>query len=184
MLKDPFLTTRRIKANLELVAKTRTISQYITRLGWRKVNTKYCQIVTPINRVKRFIYACLAKLNNEQFEECLNIDETTVELRHFTYKNWNKPETGLFQAARGKIGKPKHNLKIHLFGGISRLGLTPLVKFTDTMHSKDLQNFLRSSVLPFVHQKMPYRHRLFMDNNPKHTSHSSRRFLILNNNRI
>ena len=82
LLKDPFLITRRIKANLELIAKTRTISRYINRLGWRKVNTKYCQIFTPINRVKRVIYACLAKLNNEQFKECFDIDATTVELRH------------------------------------------------------------------------------------------------------
>ena len=139
------------------------------------------QIFTPINRVKRFIYACLAKLNNEQFEECFDIDETTVELRHNTYKNWNKREAGLLRAARGKIGKPKHNFKIHLFGEISRLDLTPLVMFTDTMYSKDFQNFLRSNVLPLVHQKMPYRHRLFMDNDPKHTSHSRRRFMIINN---
>ena len=59
LLKDLFLTTRRKKANLELVAKTRTISRYINRLGWRKVNTKYCQIVTPINCVNQTFYICL-----------------------------------------------------------------------------------------------------------------------------
>ena len=85
------------------------------------------------------------------------------------------------RAANGKVGKPKHNYKIHLVGRISRHGLTPLVMFTGTMYSRDFQNFLSLSFLPFIETKMTYNHRLFMDNDPKHTSHSSRRFIILNN---
>ena len=62
----------------------------------------------------------------------------------------------------GKLGKPKHNDKVHLFGGIARQGLTPLVIFTGTMYSKDYQNFMPVSILPFIRQKMPYYHRFFM----------------------
>ena len=80
----------------------------------------------------------------------------------------------------GKLGKPKHNDKVHLFGGIARQGLTPLVIFTGTMYSKDYQNFMSVSILPFIRQKMPYYHRFFMDNDPKHTSHSTKRFMLLN----
>ena len=81
----------------------------------------------------------------------------------------------------GKLGKPKHNYKIHLFGGISRKGLTPLVLFTGTMYSKDYQNILSASILPVIRKKLPYNHRFYMDNDPKHTSHSTKRFIILNN---
>ena len=143
-------------------------------LGWRKVNTKYCQMVNPVNRVKRFIFCCMSKLHNEQFDDVIDIDECTVELRQFTYKNWNKPSANLLRAHGGKVGKPKHNLKLHLFGGISRKGLTPLVIFTVIMYSKDFQNFLSRSIIPFIAQRFPYRHRFFMDNDPKHTSHSTR----------
>ena len=60
-----------------------------------------------------------------------------------------------------KIGKPKHYFKVHLFGGISRQGLTPLIIFTGTMFSGDFQNFLTASILPFIRMKFPYGHRFF-----------------------
>ena len=55
-----------------------------SQLGWRRVNTKYCQIVSPVNRLKRFIYYCMAKLNNDNYEDVIDIDECTVELRNAT----------------------------------------------------------------------------------------------------
>ena len=95
--------------------------------------------------------------------------------------NYRKPGAPLLRPAGGKIAKPKHNNKIHLFGYISRKGLTPLVMFKGTMYSKDYQNFLSLTVVPFFRQKFQHGHRFFHDNDPKHTSRSSRRFLIANN---
>ena len=58
------------------------------------MNTKYCQIESPI--IKRFIYACTVKLIKEKFDDAFNIDECTVELRYSTYKNWQKSTNKLF----------------------------------------------------------------------------------------
>ena len=168
LLKNPFITCLMLKEKLNLVASKRTIRDYINKLGWTKVNTKYCQIVSPINRLKRFIYACCCKLFNEKYDDVLVIDETTVEVRLASYKNWRKSSSVLSRAVGGKIGKPKHsNVKIHLLGGISRKGLSPLVLFTGKMCSVDFQEYLSLGIIPFIRQKMPYRHRLFMDNDPK-----------------
>ena len=57
LLLKPFITCTQLKDKLNLVAAKSTIQAYIPKLGWKKVNTKYCQIVSPNNRVKRFIYA-------------------------------------------------------------------------------------------------------------------------------
>ena len=166
---------------MNLVASLRTISKAIKILGWPKVLTKYCQIVEPRNRLKRFIYCCFCKTYGETFQDTIDADETTAELRFCLNTNYRKPGVQLLRAAGGKLGKPKHNFKVHLFGGISRHGLTPLVMFTGTMYSRDYQNFMSVSILPFIRNKLPYNHQFYTDNDPKHTSHSTKRFMLLNN---
>ena len=172
-LKNPFLTRSKLKLDLNLLASHRTISKAIRNLGWRKVSTKYCQIVEPRNRVKRFIYCCFSKYYGEKYEDTIDADETTVELRYCASTNYKKDGVQLLRPSGGKLGKPKHNYKVHLFGGISRHGLTPLVNFTGTMYSKDYQNFLSASILPFIRKKLQYYHRFFIDNDPKHKSNST-----------
>jgi len=77
LLKDPCLTARKIKAKLFLAASPRTIRRCIRKLGWKKIQTRYCQIVSPINRIKRFVYASMAKINNENFSDVIDVDECT-----------------------------------------------------------------------------------------------------------
>ena len=66
-------------------------------------------------------------------------------------KNWRKSTNKFLRAHNEKFGKPKHQtVKVHLFGGISRKGLLPLVIFKGIMYSRDFQNFLSYSVMPFI----------------------------------
>jgi hypothetical protein len=140
LLKKPCLTAGKLKKDLRLIATTRTISRAINLMGWRKVQTKYCQIVRPVKRLKRFIYACLAKRSGDKFDDAIVIDECTVELKIYNPTNWRKDDQSLLRASGGKLGKPKHNVKVHLFGEISRKGLLPLITFGGIMCSKDYKN--------------------------------------------
>jgi hypothetical protein len=181
LLERPCLTAGKLKKDLNLHASRQTICRALKLIGWREVQTKYCQIVRPANRMKRFIYACLAKRFGETFDDAIVVDECTVELKMYNQTNWRKDDQPFLRAAGGKLGKPKHNVKVHLFGGISRKGLTPLITFGGTMCSKDYQNWLGLSIRPFIREKFPYRHRFLMDNDPKHTSNSTKRYIKLNN---
>ena len=45
---------RALKKMNGLRVTARTIRNYLTRLGWRTVRTKYCQFVSEKNRIKVF----------------------------------------------------------------------------------------------------------------------------------
>jgi len=92
------------------------------------------------------------------------IEVKIKEFLSITY--YYKRKLRLLRAAGGKLGKPKHNLKIHLFGGISRRGLTPLVMFTGTMYSKDYQNFLMFLFLFKINYFISLYHRIGQSHNP------------------
>jgi hypothetical protein len=114
----------------------------------------------------------------DKFHDSIHIDECSVELRLSTIKIWNKKNL-LLRAAGGKVGKPKHNIKVHLFGGISRRGLTPLIVFEGKMNSNGFQKLMRLGLIPFIEEKFP-EGRLMMDQDPKHCSVSTKRFILRN----
>ena len=87
---------------MNLLASHRTISKAIRNLGLRKVSTKYCQIVEPRNRVKRFIYCCFSKYYGEKYEDTIDADETTVELRYCASTNYKKDGVQLLRSSGGK----------------------------------------------------------------------------------
>jgi len=73
LLERPCLTAGKLKKDLNLHASRQTICRALKLIGWRKVQTKYCQIVRPANRMKRFIYACLAKRFWETFDDAIDL---------------------------------------------------------------------------------------------------------------
>jgi hypothetical protein len=127
--------------------------------------------------VKRFIYACCAKIFNENYHDSIHADECTVELRRTTIKTWYKSNMPS-RAAGGKIGKPKHNTKVHLWGGISNRGLTDLVIFEGKMNSAGFQDILTVGLIPFL-ENYPEGHRFFQDGDPKHTSNETKNFMTI-----
>ena len=75
-------------------------------------------------------------------------------------------------------GRPKDPYKVHIWGGISKRGTTGLVIFTGIMDSSFYQHeILDAALLPFIQTHYPDHHRFQQDNDPKHTSKSTREFM-------
>ena len=73
-----------------MIASLRTIRDYINNLGWKKAYSNYYQIASQINQMERFSYAFCWKYFNETYDDVLDIDETTIEIRIVKFKNWFK----------------------------------------------------------------------------------------------
>jgi hypothetical protein len=80
-----------------------------------------------------------------------------------------------------KCGIPKKALKVHVFAGISKKGPTPICVFEGNMDSVGYQDILNRNMVTWIHETFPCGHRLVMDNDPKHRSHTSHRFYEENN---
>ena len=66
--------------------------------------------------------------------------------------------------------RAKHPVKVHIWGGISARGATKIVMFNGIMNAQRLQRILEAGLLPFIEQKFADSHRLYQDNDPKHSS--------------
>ena len=74
---------------------------------------------------------------------------------------------------------PKHPLKIHLWGAISKKGPSCQLAFDGIMDSEFyVETVLRLGLLPFIYNFFPDRHRFIQDNDPKHRSRRTKQFMI------
>lgn len=68
-------------------------------------------------------------------------------------------------------------LQVHVWGAISRRGKASLCIFEGIMESTFYQSILRDHLLPFVQAAYPEHHRFQQDNDPKHTSRATKKWM-------
>ena len=109
--------------------------------------------------------------SKEEFSDVIFTDECTVQLEQHSRICFCKllPRT-LKQRA-------KHPIKIHIWGGISSKGATSLVLFTGIMNADCLGAVYKAGLIPFIQERFPDGHRLYQDNDPKHSSKYIETFL-------
>ena len=131
----------------------------------------YCQIIRGVNKNKRHLWCHQQTVNKEDFSNVIWSDECTViiERKRKTYRRAGHP--------RVLKPKAKHPLRIHIWGGISMKGATPLVFFRENLAAIRLGKIFETGLIPFIRSKFPDSHKFQMDNDPKHTSHYIKDFL-------
>lgn len=150
-----------------------TTKRLIKKCGFTSSRARYGQMVRDVNKEKRVDFCTELIRQNDPLNDVIFTDECSVQLHQ------NKMVT---YRRTGHIGpvlpKPKHPLKVHVWGGISRRGKTSLVIFEGIMEKTFFTNtILRDTLLPHIKKVFPDGHRLQQDNDPKHKSKMAKDFM-------
>ena len=125
---------------------------------------------------KRLAFCQEMIASKDTFDDVIFTDECSVQLdRHgkLCFRKENEP--------RKLKPKPKHPVKVHIWGGISMRGATPLVLFTGIMNADKYIEILKHGLLPFIDAKFPdKKYRFQQDNDPKHVSRVAQEFFNQN----
>ncbi|CAG2217725.1 unnamed protein product [Mytilus edulis] len=189
--------TREINARFHINISVATIKRARKSLGWTRSATQYCQMVRHQNKPKRLDHALKCLADNEQFDDVIFTDETTVKIQTTTGRSFRKEGEPVIKTAKPKhpyqvsinvhfpysfkktvqINHGKIKQEVHVWGGISRRGATGLYIFTSIMDSIVYQGILTQKLVPFIQQQYPNGHRFMQDNDPKHVSRSTKAFM-------
>lgn len=150
-----------------------TTKQIIRAAGFTSAKPRYAQLVREPNKLKRVDFCRKLIDENDTQDDIIFTDESSIQLHH------NKQTTyRLTDAPNPSLPKPKHPLKVHVWGGISSRGQTMCIIFDGIMEKEFFTNaILKETLLPFIEHRFPDGHRLQQDNDPKHRSKLAREYM-------
>lgn len=128
-----------------------------------------------LNKRKRLMWCKEQLRNKDDFSNVIFTDESSVQLEQHSKICFRKR-----LQPRNLKQRPKHPVKIHIWGGISVRGATRIIMFSGIMNARRLAMILEAGLLPFIAEKFPDGHRLFHDNDPKHASNFIENFFHRN----
>lgn len=148
--------------NISLSTATRVIDV----ASFVATKPRYCQLIREANKEARVAFCKELIRMDEQFEDVVFTEESSIRL------HYNKPVAYRKKDAMPPNQcRPKHRLKVHLWGGISKWGPTQMLIFRGIMESEFYTNeILKNTLKPFLENVYPDGHRFQQDNYLKHTS--------------
>lgn len=153
-----------------------TTQALIKEVGFTNSMPRYSQMVKECNLQPRVDFCNTLISNNDDLNDIIFSDESSVQLHNNRTTSYRP-----VGSARTSIPKPKHPLKVHVWAGISRRGPTQMVIFDGIMDSVFFtENILKEALLPLINTKFTTGHRFQQDNDPKHRSKLSRKFMAEN----
>ena len=132
---------------------------------------KHCQLIRERNKEKRLEWCQKMLDTKEQFEDVIFAGESSIQLETHRKRCYRKK-----CAPRMLKPRPKHPLKVHVWGGISKRGPTSIVIFTGLMTATRYTQILQAGLLPSAYALYPSGFRFQQDNDPKHCAHYTQRF--------
>ena len=163
---------------------TSTIRKHRRALGYEAVRPVQIPFIREVNRIKRVEFCQKLLDTRDTFDDVIFTDESSIQIGRNSHIAIAKIE----RDAKGRTiskDKPqfealKHPVKVHVWGGISRNGATKLKVFDGIMCADFYTNeILGNTLLPSIYHlyPSPASHRLWQDNDPKHTSKMAKTFI-------
>ena len=161
-----------------------TIRKQRKIMGYEAVRPVKIPFIRQPNQVKRLAFCHDLTRTGDTFHDVIFTDESSVQVG-------NNSTIAIAKVTRDSTGKVitkdmpifsklKHPLKVHVWGGISRNGATQVKVFCGNMNAEFYTDeILRDTLLPAIAHlyPQPLTHRLWQDNDPKHTSIRARNFM-------
>ena len=129
------LTARQLRSRLQERFPSLSVSLSAIKLarkqqGWVCTKPHYCQLIRE-NNVDKCLKWCQEQLTNEEdFSTTIFTDECTVQLENHSKICFRKK-----RQQRALKQRPKHPIKVHIWGGISYKGATKIIIFTGIMNA-------------------------------------------------
>lgn len=146
-----------------------TVSRFLHKAGAHPFRPTKVPKLTSHHEDRRYRFA--TKYQHHDWQLCVFVDEKKFEL----YCNPNKKNDIVWAYSIDQVPgweKMQHSPSVHLWGGISIHGATPLVTITGTLDGEAYRKLLEDNYLPAIQELFedddPY---LVQDNAPPHTSH-------------
>ena len=140
-----------------------------------KLFAKYCQAICEANKTKRLDW-CIDRISEkEMFHNVIFTNESTIQLECHRRKCFKKKKTH-----RKLKYWQKRPLKVYVWGGICQQGATHFVIFTGIMNPTKYGDILSAYLLLYIEEELSDGHRLYQENDPKHTSKYIQRFFEQN----
>lgn len=153
-----------------------TVKRVIDRCGFTSDVPRYSHMVRGANQQPRVDFCNMLIRNNDNLNDVIFSDESSIQLHNNKSACYRLKGHGNRQ-----IPKPKHPLKVHVWAGISRKGPTQIFVFEGIMDSQFYTEHILGNVLkPFVAEEYPTNHRFCQDNDPKHRSKYTRKYMADN----
>ena len=148
-----------VEASLSTIKRTRRY------LGWTAKRTRYCQLISEVNKEIKRVELCLDRViaGDLDLDDVIWTDECSVQLK-------SHRETMYYKQGEPSriVSRPKHPPKVHVWADISARGATSVVIFTGVLTATRYTDILEAALIPLIEEHYPEQHRFQQDNDPRH----------------
>lgn len=177
--KDPLMSSRKIKQDLNLSTSAVTIRRRLTEAGLRANSPRKVPLLKKVHVRKRLDFVkSRVDWPVEKWRNILWTDESKIVLYGTpgTRKYVRRPPNTAYKP-QYTIKTVKHGgAKINIWGCFSYHGVGPVVLIQGNMDQHQYVSILQNHMLPYAEENIPLRWVFQQDNDPKHTSRTAKKW--------